>query len=439
MYKQKQYIRWFLLGILSLSLSACSVTEAPQPGSAPELDFITSVDLEPDMTQADLEARYGGDVILFDATEGFAVLGFRFTDMGLSTLSLETSPNQDTFGAPELSAQGVSAWAGGVRAWAGGVSAWAGGVSAWAGGVSAWAGGEQTGTPLDNFEAWEQIGLYEAHTKLAPNLGENIVVAVIDTGIDLEHPVFTDRLVSGWDFIDNDALPQEEGKGANYGHGTAVAGVVLQVAPLAKVMPLRILDSDGVGDTDDLILAIDWAINNGADVINISLGSTEASKPVERVLMKAKNNEVAVVASAGNSGDDNVTFPANRAVKGDKFKKVLVSVGSVNADDEKSTFSTYDKDGVETVAPGESVLTTYPDEQVIYWSGTSFAAPMVSGALALALGEPTLDKKVKELPELVTEKVMDKLYDIRANEGNVKDGLGKGRLDLREFLDDVLK
>ena len=422
----------------ALFLTACNTVQAPQVNQpANDFTYITSVDLEPGVTQSELEAIYGGEVVLFDAEEGFAVLGFTQEEGALTTLS--TSRNQDTFNSPELGAQGARAWAGGARAWAGGARAWAGGARAWAGGARAWAGGEQTGTPLDNYQAWEQIGLYEAHTELAPNLGEGVTVAVIDTGIDLQHPAFEGRLVDGWDFVDNDALPQEEGAGVNYGHGTAVAGVVLQVAPLAKIMPLRILDADGSGDTDDLVLALDWAIEQGANVINVSLGSAEDSKPVERMLQKAKSHKVAVVASAGNSGDENVTFPANKAVKGGKFKKVLVSVGSVNADDEKSSFSTYAKDKVETAAPGEHVFTAYPDEHVIYWSGTSFAAPMVSGALALALGEPTLDKKVDELPELVAKKVMDDLYDIGANKGEVKDKLGKGRLDLREFLDDVLK
>ena len=408
----------------ALLLAACSMTQTPQVESQSDFSHITTIDLEPGMTQAELEARYGGDTVLFDADEGFAVLGFRSADTDLSTLSLSTSSNQDTFGTPQVSALGARAWAGGARAWAGGARAWAGGV--------------QTGTPLDNYEAWEQIGLYEAHTKLAPRLGKDVIVAVIDTGIDLQHPVFTDRLVGGWDFIDNDALPQEEGTGVNYGHGTAVAGVVLQVAPLAKIMPLRILDSNGMGDTDDLVLAIDRAINRGAKVINVSLGSSESSRAVKRMLNKARNRGVAIVSSAGNSGNKSVLFPAREAVNGSEYSQGLISVGSVNARDEKSDFSVYGKERVETVAPGELIFTAYPDERVIYWSGTSFAAPMVSGALALALAEPSLSKKVTELPELVTEKVMDKLYDVRANNGDVKDGLGKGRLDLREFLGDVL-
>ena len=388
------------------------------------------------MTEAELEALYGGEVILMDAEEGFAVLGF--TDKEGMVTTLATDQNQDTFSSPELGAQGMRAWAGGMRAWAGGMRAWAGGMRAWAGGMRAWAGGTLTYTPLDNYPFWEQIGLYKAHTELAPHLGEGVIVAVIDTGVDLKHPVFTDRLVNGWDFIGNDALPQEEGVGQSYGHGTAVAGVVLQVAPLAKIMPLRILNSDGSGDTDDLVLAIDWAIEHGASIINVSLGSSEDSKPVEQVLNKARAKKVVVVTSAGNSGDKNVTFPASSAVNGGKFSDILISVGSVNAKDEKSSFSSYQKDQVETAAPGESIFTAYPDAQVTYASGTSFAAPMVSGALALALGEPNLDKKGEELPKIVTEKVMDRLYKIEANR-DYKDGLGKGRLDLERFLTDALK
>ena len=153
------FIRWFLLSTVSLSLSACSVSPVPQPKvSSAEFDRITTVDLEPGTTQAELEALYGGDTVLFDADEGFAVLGFRSADTDLSTLSLSTSSNQDTFGTPQLSALGARTWAGGARTWAGGARTWAGGARTWAGGARTWAGGVQTGTPLDNYEAWEQIG-----------------------------------------------------------------------------------------------------------------------------------------------------------------------------------------------------------------------------------------------------------------------------------------
>ncbi|CAN5880858.1 hypothetical protein BH24DEI2_BH24DEI2_24950 [soil metagenome] len=361
-----------------------------------------------------------------------------------SPLSLEQ--NQDAFALPELSSElgaaGARAWAGGARAWAGGARAWAGGARAWAGGAATWDGSvptEPSFTPLNNARAGQQIGLFEAHTKLAPHLGDGVVVAVIDTGLDLAHPLFTDRLVPGWDFLDNDARPQDEGPGDNYGHGTAVAGVLLQVAPQAKIMPLRVLNADGQGDTDDLVLAINWAIEHGANLINLSLGATETSSAVGKVLAKAKNKGVAVIASSGNSGDRNVTFPAREAVKNGAYKDTLVSVGSVNAADEKSSFSTYQKDMVEIVAPGELIFTAYPNDRVIYWSGTSFAAPMVSGALALALGEPNLDKAPKDLPKLVVEKVMDDLYKVGTNGKLYKDGLCKGRLDLEKVLSDVLK
>ncbi len=435
--------RWLLFWLLTLlvgALSSCSLSSAPELNTNQDFASLTTVTVGSDTTPAELEALYGGSVVLFDAEAGFAVLGFADGMAGLTTLSLEQ--NQNAFALPELSAAGVRAWAGGVRAWAGGVRAWAGGVRAWAGGATAWDGSvptQLTFTPLDNARAWQQIGLLEAHTKLAPHLGNGVVVAVIDTGLDLAHPVFTDRLVPGWDFVDGDARPQDEGFGDGYGHGTAVAGIILQVAPLAKIMPLRVLGADGQGDTDNLALAINWAVDRGAKVVNVSLGAAETSAAVEKVLEKAKNKGVAVVASSGNSGDRSVTFPARGALKDTPYKDALVSVGSVNAVDEKSAFSTYQKDMVETVAPGEIVFTAYPNGQVAYVSGTSFAAPMVSGALALALGQPNLDKAPKDLPKLVGEKVMDKLYDVGMNEALYKDGMGKGRLDLRQFLGDVLK
>ena len=110
---------------------------------------------------------------------------------------------------------------------------------------------------------------------LAPNLGEGVKVAVIDTGIDLDHPGFAGRLAPAgeWrDYVDGDDFPMDEPGGAGFGHGTAVAGIIVQVAPNATILPIRVLAPDGRGDVDDVVTAIDHAITVGAQVINLSLG-----------------------------------------------------------------------------------------------------------------------------------------------------------------------
>ncbi|MEZ4632707.1 MAG: S8 family serine peptidase [Deinococcales bacterium] len=139
---------------------------------------------------------------------------------------------------------GFRAWAGGFRAWAGGFRAWAGGFRAWAGGFRAWAGGWQDSAsglspelPSENDAIWEQIKLKDTHN-IIHHFGEGIKVAIIDTGLDLNHEGLQGFLApsSEWkDFIDGDNLPQEVAPSSNgdssYGHGTAIAGIIMQVAP----------------------------------------------------------------------------------------------------------------------------------------------------------------------------------------------------------------
>ena len=452
-----QSFKLVLLGASVAALAACGTPTSVTTETGGET-FVSSLTIDGSQTRAELEAMYGGEVFVYEPAGGFALIRLDAAQAALSTLSDTLETNEQTFTLPEINTQGASAWADGASAWADGASAWADGASAWADGASAWAdgasawadgfapwngvsstwqGGTQTYTPLDNHFAWQQIGLYEAHAEYAPKLGEGVKVAVIDTGIDLNHPVFAGRLAAGWDFIDDDADPQEEGKGANYGHGTAVAGVVLQVAPRATIMPYRVLNADGVGDTDDLALAIYHAVNAGADVINLSLGSSESSGAVRYALSWAKKQGVSVVTSVGNSGDKNVSFPGREAAKNKAFKDAVVSVGSVNNRGEKSLFSTYSKDGVELMAPGEFVLTAFPDRRVVYWSGTSFAAPMVTGAIALALGEPELEEERSKLSKKVADEAENDIYDLSVNKA-FKNKLGKGVLDIPEFLEEVL-
>lgn len=135
---------------------------------------------------------------------------------------------------------------GAIRAWSGGIRAWSGGIRAWSGGGEL----ERTGAVLlENAAIWERLSLAAAHQALAPKLGRGVTVAVIDTGIDTRHPIFSGRLSerSSWyDFVDGDREPQEA-PGVAFGHGTMVASIVLQLAPEATLMPLRVLDGDGGG------------------------------------------------------------------------------------------------------------------------------------------------------------------------------------------------
>ena len=425
------------------ALTACNTVAPPATqgrADSLEYDYAMNVDITASDTKASLESKYGGKVVILESATGYAVMGFDGAQAETQALAgnLRLERNKGAF----LGGGQMARMNGSVSAWAGGsVSAWAGGsVSAWAGGsVSAWAGGNYTFVP-QNSSTWRQVKL-EQGQRLATNLGNGVKIAVIDTGIDLKHPAFTGAILTTemWDYVGNDATPQEEGTlgfGA-YGHGTNIAGIVLQIAPRAKILPLRVLGADGSGDVTKVAAAINYAVSKGVQIINLSLGSDNKSSTVQKAIDRAASKGIFVIASSGNTGDQKVTFPASVAFEDKISGSYSLSVGSVNANDLKSSFSTYGTDDkpLEIVAPGESVHAPAPDNRMAAWSGTSMAAPMVSGALALALGQPL---KVSKLD--MEEKIRNAASDIYNNGMNqaYKDMLGKGRLNIEQFLIDTI-
>jgi thermitase len=279
---------------------------------------------------------------------------------------------------------------------------------------------------------WQQIRLVEGQN-LARNLGRGVKVAVIDSGIDLAHPAFAGKLApaSEWkDFVDNDNNPQDVTGGPGSGHGTGVAGIILQVAPNATILPIRVLEADGSGDVDDVVAALDWAIKKGAKVINLSLGAMLDIRALKDMTNIAAKNGAYIIASTGNTGDLNVTYPARHSMSG-STESMNIGVGSVTTRDVLSNFSTSGT-SVEVVAPGETVYTIVPGQQVGFWSGTSFATPMVSGAMALALGNMT---------KADSGKLADLVGSTSTNVSGSNSGktIGKGRLNVQAFITEALK
>jgi hypothetical protein len=373
----------FLFALLSV-LAACG-TVPQQPNTDIEVASVVTVTVDANDTEQSIAAKYGAKVITFKPEAGFAVLGFAKGQL----TALNTTINADFFAHPEVQALGKNAWGGGKNAWGGGLKAWSGGKNAWGGGT--------TGVPVlpsENTTVWNQINLYEAH-KDSRYFGAGIKVAVLDTGIDTSHEIFQGSLApsSEWkDFVDNDNNPQEGGSSvdAGFGHGTAVAGIILQVAPKATILPIRVLDRDGGGDLDDVIAGIDWAIQKGAKIINLSLGSVSNTDALTNMVNYAASRNILIVSSAGNHGQANgLTYPAcmSRSLGSidGVFGKVF-SVGSVDSSNVTSLFSNY-AGNLSGVAPGENIVTAFPGSQLIAATGTSFAAPLYSGAFALALSE----------------------------------------------------
>ncbi|PYE51147.1 S8 family peptidase [Deinococcus yavapaiensis] len=412
-------------------IAGCAQVDVPRAEISARPAYVMQVAVRPSDTPEGIAAKFGGQVYTFDASQGYAIVGFtssqrdeaqrRVRALGTSDVP---QPNINTF---EASATMVAQ--GSVGIWSGGsVGIWSGGS------VGIWSGGNFTPVP-ENSASFNQIELERAQSSLAKNLGAGVKVAVIDTGIDLTHSAFAYSLApaSEWkDFVDGDASPQEAGTRGNagYGHGTAVAGIVLQIAPNATILPLRVLGPDGGGDALSVALAIDHAVAMNAQVINLSLGSPQNYEVVQLAVERATKAGRFVIASAGNDNRAAITYPAQlMSLKG--LDAYGVSVGSINRFDTKSSFSNFMKDRLEIVAPGEGIYSTYPGTLQAAWSGTSMSAPIISGALALALGQ---NRTVK--PEELVKNLLDKSDDVYANGQNslYKDMLGKGRVDLQQFL-----
>lgn len=269
-----------------------------------------------------------------------------------------------------------------------------------------WAHGGDAGAYVSQW-AKALIRLPEAHEITR---GAGVTVAVLDTGVDLNHPALAGRLVPGYDFVDMDADPSEEGRyvrNPGYGHGTHVAGLIAMAAPEAKIMPVRVLNANGVGNIWVLAEALAFAVNpdgnpatdDGADVINLSLGTqrrtdlisdlvTEASRDnddgdirieIKIDLVSAKDRKrrnVVVVAAAGNRGSTIREFPAAEGAAG------LLAVGASTSTDTLATFSNRGA-WVNIAAPGEGILSSVPGGGYGTWNGTSMSAPLVAGVAAL--------------------------------------------------------
>jgi len=227
------------------------------------------------------------------------------------------------------------------------------------------------------------------HFDLAHSIasGAGVRVAILDTGIDPTHPVFAGRIADTWDFIDDQpgAIDVQEGVDTNgdgvvdeaWGHGTHVAGLVALTAPGAQLLIGRVLDSDGQGDVVTVASGIQWAISEGARVINLSLGSLSDSPAIRGAICQARQRGIIVVAAAGNMGTE---LPP-------EYPAAYPQVDAVAASDVYAVPAPWTSYGtfVDVSAPGIAIRSAYPGNTYRLWSGTSMSTPFLSGAAALLL------------------------------------------------------
>lgn len=212
--------------------------------------------------------------------------------------------------------------------------------------------------------------------------GADIKVAVIDCGVNLNHPVFDNssgEVYYGWDYIDNDPISNDEPGGICSGHGTFVAGVIKLAAPASDVYCYRVLDTTGTGNGYDIASAIISAVDEGCRVINLSLGMVGIHEAVDEAIKYAEHNNVVVTAAAGNEATDSnldFPFPASRAY--------CIAVAAVDSMNLLADFSNYGIK-VDICAPGTGILSSYLESYFAWWDGTSFSTPFVSAQAALIL------------------------------------------------------
>lgn len=264
----------------------------------------------------------------------------------------------------------------------------------------------------------QQWALEKVKASSAWNLStgsRDVVVAVVDTGIDWSHEDLKDSIwqntnevagnnkdddgngfvddVRGWDFNGADNDPMDETSSRNPGHGTHCAGIVGAIgnnsvgisgmAQKVSLMPVRFLGADGSGDLMAGAKAIDYAANNGAHVISASWGAAvgrSAVQPILDAIQRAESKGVIFVAAAANDGRSNDTrevYPANAGLSN------VISVAASDSSDAKPTWSNYGKATVDLSSPGANILSTLPKNGYGELSGTSMATPLVSGLVAL--------------------------------------------------------
>jgi subtilisin family serine protease len=307
-----------------------------------------------------------------------------------------------------------------------------------------------TGQPIDGYSGTIDADIDAPEAWDIVNSSSAIVVAVIDTGVDYSHVDLVANIWAnvgeicdnssdddnngyvddclGWDFANNDNDPMDDNIYNGVGHGTHVSGIsgalgnngtgVAGLSWKVSIMPLKILDTAGEGTSADEIKAIQYAVDNGADVINSSFGGSEFSLFERDAIAQAGQAGVLFVAAAGNTLSDNdaaAFYPASHSLPN------VISVASSNSNDGLSWFSNFGSASVHIAAPGEDIYSTRPsvfnsttgtyDSVYEFDSGTSMAASFVSGAVALLLAyNPALS--ALEAKELILASVDQKGYEI---------------------------
>lgn len=277
---------------------------------------------------------------------------------------------------------------------------------------------------LENQWALSKIQVFELWSATMGN--PEILVAVLDTGIDENHEDLKDKVVAVTNFTDSPTANDI------YGHGTHIAGIIaatsdnglgiMGMAPRSRLMSAKIADDKGRSQPSALAEAIVWAVDNGASVINISIELREPSQEIEDAVNYAWTQGAIIIAAAGNDGGQVPVYPA--------YYENSVAVAATNLDDTLAPLSNYG-DWVDVAAPGFNIYSTLPDDSYGYKTGTSFAAPYVSGLAALLFSVATDNNGNGRLNDEVRAAIEAGSQEIGI------DGVGAGRIDAANSMTEI--
>lgn len=260
-----------------------------------------------------------------------------------------------------------------------------------------------TYTPNDPYFSSRQYGPQKIQAPQAWDIteGSGAKIAIVDTGVQSNHPDLAGKVVGGWDFVDNDSTPQD-----GNGHGTHCAGIAAAVtnnstgiagtAPKASILAVRVLNNSGSGTWTAVANGITYAADQGADVISLSLGGTVGNSGLQQAVDYAWSKGSVVVAAAGNAGTTAPNYPA--------YYSNAIAVASTDQNDNKSSFSTYGS-WVDVAAPGSSIYATYPTSTYASLSGTSMATPHVAGVAGLLASQGRSASNIRAAIENTADKI----------------------------------
>lgn len=269
----------------------------------------------------------------------------------------------------------------------------------------------------DRMDWWHQeLNIQEAWKETK---GKGIKIGIIDTGIDTKHPDLKDRIASTWSY---DQSVEDEN-----GHGTHVAGIIgasenqkgmIGIAPESSLYVAKAMNAKGQGSMDVLCEALEWCLNQQVDIINLSLGTSQiAPIYVHRMLYECINAGIWIVAAAGNQHEE-VSWPALEAP--------VLAVGAMTKEKQVASFSNYGA-ALDLSMPGVSILSTYLQQRYARLSGTSMAAPMVSGILGLykSIASDSFDVMYQKL----TRSIID------AGSAGFDHQFGYGMIDIKKLFE----